>query len=145
MPDNGLQHTIVVGVDGSENGRRALEWALEEAKLRQMSCLLVHGVEFGMASSSPYIGSAYGDLEAAGQAVLDQEVAFATSSGITISSRLDLGSPAHALIEASKGAGMLVVGTRGHGGFVGLLLGSVSAACVHHVHCPVMIIPPGDE
>ena len=102
MPDNGLQHTIVVGVDGSENGRRALEWALEEAKLRQMSCLLVHGVEFGMAASSPYIGSAYGDLEAAGQAVLDQEVAFATSSGITISSRLDLGSPAHALIEASK-------------------------------------------
>lgn len=145
MPDNGVRNTIVVGVDGSVHGRRALAWALEEARLRQMTCLLVHGVEFGMAASSPYIGSAYEDIRTAGQAVLDEEVAFATSSGVRIESRLELGSAAHALIEASRGAGMLVVGSRGHGGFAGLLLGSVSTACVHHVHCPVTVIPPADE
>jgi len=145
MPDSKPNGTIVVGVDGSANGRRALAWALEEARLRHLSCLLVHTVEFGMAAASPYMGTAYEELRTAGQGVLDDELAFARQSGIPVDGRLELGSAAHALIEASRDAELLVVGSRGHGGFVGLLLGSVSTACVHHARCPVLIVPPSAD
>jgi nucleotide-binding universal stress UspA family protein len=52
------------------------------------------------------------------------------------------GPPAEVLLEAARGAAELVVGTRGHGGFVGLLLGSVSQQCAHHAPCPIVIVPP---
>ena len=63
-------------------------------------------------------------------------------SGLEADTRMEVGSGAHALIEASRGGQMLVVGSRGHGGFVGMLLGSVSAACTHHAHCPVVVVRP---
>lgn len=137
-----VQRTIVVGVDGSEDSRRALRWALEEAERRGAACLLVHGVDVTASAASPYGGGMVLDqLSEAGRLVLDQEVEFAHQlSGVPVTGRFEIGSPAHALIEASRGALMLVVGSRGHGGFREMLLGSVSHACVHHAHCPVLVV-----
>ena len=144
MPD--LKNVLVVGVDGSENGQRALEWALEEAVLRSASVVLMHGIDLGLAAAGPYGGGSMLDqLQQSGQAVLAEAAALAAARGVTSESRLETGSAAYSLIEASKGASLLVVGSRGHGGFVGLLLGSVSATCVHHAHCPVVVVRPPDE
>lgn len=135
--------TIVVGVDGSPDAARALDWAIEEATRRGLSLLLVHGVEVGAAAASPYgTGMVLEQLEDAGRTVLDEAMAYATERGVTADARMEIGSAAHALIEASRGAELVVVGNRGHGGFVGMLLGSVSNAVVHHAHCPVVVLRP---
>jgi nucleotide-binding universal stress UspA family protein len=141
-----LKNVIVVGVDGSENGRRALEWALDEAALRSASLLLVHGIDLGLSVAEPYGGGTMLDqLQQAAQAALAEAAALADARGVPSESRMETGSAAYSLIDASRGAALLVVGNRGHGGFVGLLLGSVSAACVHHAHCPVVVVRPSDD
>lgn len=137
--------TVVVGVDGSANAARALHWALDEAYAHGCRVLLVHGVEIGTAAASPYgSGVVLEQLEEAGREVLGHAVEVARAAGVPVETRLEVGSAAHALIEASRGAELLVVGSRGHGGFAGLLLGSVSSACVHHAHCPVVVVRPND-
>lgn len=134
---------IVVGVDGSADARRAVDWAVDEARLHGWSLVLVHGVDVGVAAASPYgSGVVLEQLQDAGRQLLDGEVERVRVLGVAASGVLDIGSAAYALIEASRDAAMLVVGTRGHGGFHGLLLGSVSTACVHHAHCPVVVVPP---
>ena len=134
---------IIVGVDGSADARRAVDWAVEEARLHGWSLELVHGVDVGVAAASPYgSGVVLEQLQDAGRQLLDDEVERVRALGVVARGILDIGSAAYALIEASRDAGMLVVGTRGHGGFHGLLLGSVSTACVHHAHCPVVVVPP---
>ena len=134
---------IVVGVDGSADARRAVDWAVEEARLHGWSLELVHGVDVGVAAASPYgSGVVLEQLQDAGRQLLDDEVERVRALGVVARGILDIGSAAYALIEASRDAGMLVVGTRGHGGFHGLLLGSVSTACVHHAHCPVVVVGP---
>ena len=141
-----LKNVIVVGVDGSENGRRALEWALDEAALRNASLLLVHGIDLGLSVAEPYGGGTMLDqLQQSAQAALAEAAALAAARSVPSESRMETGSAAYSLIDASKGAALLVVGSRGHGGFVGLLLGSVSAACVHHAHCPVVVVRPSDD
>ena len=135
--------TIVVGVDGSPDAARALDWAIDEATRRDLPLLLVHGVEVGAAAASPYgTGMVLEQLEEAGRIVLDAAVAHAAERGIRADARMEIGSAAHALIEASRGAELMVVGNRGHGGFVGMLLGSVSNAVTHHAHCSVVVLRP---
>jgi hypothetical protein len=134
--------TIVVGVDGSPDADHALNWAIDEAKRHSMRLLLVHGVEIGAAAASPYgSGLVLEQLEEVGREVLDKALAFVRAKGVQAEGRMEIGSSAHALVQASRGADLLVVGSRGHGGFAGLLLGSVSTACVHHAHCPVVVVP----
>ena len=135
--------TLIVGVDGSPDAARALDWAIDEAHRRAMRVLLVHGVEVGAAAASPYgTGMVMEQLEEAGRMVLAEAEQRVTAAGLEVDTVMEVGSAAHALIEASRGGQLLVVGSRGHGGFVGLLLGSVSAACTHHAHCPVVVIRP---
>ncbi|MEQ1703824.1 MAG: universal stress protein [Ilumatobacteraceae bacterium] len=142
---NSKQH-IVVGVDGSENGQRALHWAIDEAAFHGMTLILVHSIELGLSVSEPYGGGyVLEQLQEAGRLALDDAQAMAEARGIEVERRSDMGSAAYSLIDASKGAALLVVGCRGHGGFAGLLLGSVSAACVHHAHCPVVVVRPPDK
>jgi nucleotide-binding universal stress UspA family protein len=144
--DTSLTPTIVVGIDGSLEGARALTYAIDEAKRRDMKLLLVHGVEVGAAAASPYGGGqVLEQLEEAGKGVLDEAATLVRAAGLEVDCRLEVGSAAHALIQASRQADLVVVGSRGHGGFVGMLLGSVSNACTHHAHCPVVVVRPEEH
>lgn len=137
-----LARTVVVGVDGSDGSRRALDFAIDEAVAHTWRVLVVHGVDVGLSAADPYGGGAVLEqLQEAGRKVLDDAASHVKARGVEVDTLLEIGSPAYALVDAAKGAAMLVVGSRGHGGFVGLLLGSVSSACVHHAHCPIVVIP----
>lgn len=136
---------IVVGVDGSERADAAVHWALEEARLRDCSVDVVH------AWNIPYVGDVPGltvaDLAAGTQKAADEllrhvvERTIGDDPGVKVTNWTAQGSAARVLIDAAKGADMLVVASRGRGGFTGLLLGSVSQACVHHAPCPIVVIP----
>jgi nucleotide-binding universal stress UspA family protein len=139
---------IVVGVDHSAGAKAALRFALEEARLRRSTLRVVHAWQFGHIGAPGLEGllpAAGGDLEDFRQgatAALDEtlrEVA-ADQDGVAIERRAAQGTPAGVLIEESRGADLLVVGSRGHGGFAQLLLGSVSQQCAHHASCPVVIV-----
>jgi nucleotide-binding universal stress UspA family protein len=136
--------TIVVGVDGSEHARRALLWAIDEAKLRGASVHLVHSWRFPPPVPLPDGGLAPADFEAVAKGVLDDATAL-VPEGIAVRKEIATDHAAHALIRASAGADLLVVGARGLGGFTGLLLGSVSEQVVHHAHCPVVVVPHEDR
>jgi len=135
---------IVVGIDGSETSRAALQWALDEARRRQAAVDVVH------AWHHPFlIGYGYsaeldlGTVEEDARQFLDDLVAGVDTTGVpAVEPVLMADSPARALLDAAKGASLLVVGSRGRGGFTGLLLGSVSQQVIHHAPCPVVVIPP---
>jgi nucleotide-binding universal stress UspA family protein len=133
---------VVVGVDGSEESRRALAWALAEARLRGVGCVLVHAWDFGLAASSPAPGNALQVQVDDADTLLDSDLAFARTSDVPVKGILVHGSASGALVDASADALILVVGTRGRGGLASALLGSVSSACVHHASCPVVVVPP---
>ncbi len=136
---------IVVGIDGSQNSRAALEFAVREARLRRAT------VEAVMAWHRPYTGDAWTmaipvdvqGMEDSYRQELTTLVEAADTTGLDgpISTMVVEGSPAQALLDRSEGADLLVVGSRGHGGFVGLLLGSVGNQVAAHATCPVVIVP----
>jgi nucleotide-binding universal stress UspA family protein len=147
---------VVVGVDGSAGAREALRWAAAEARLRQTGLRVVNAWTFGFAGAGgggygyPYMGGSadtlpgagFNDLHQAAEALLDQEIADAgvEAEGLEIERAVVEGGPVEALVNAVTGRDLLVVGSRGHGGFAGLLLGSVSQQCAHHAPCPVVIV-----
>ena len=106
---------VVVGVDGSEHGRRALRWALEEAKLRHLGCLVVHAWHYSSAAANPYLGTPIPEVDAAAHRVLEEEMALTRGSGVSVEGQLVEMGAADALVDASEGAEMLVVGCRGRG------------------------------
>lgn len=135
---------IVVGIDGSPNSAGALAWAIQEAQYRGASVKAVHAWQ--MVFTGDIYGGAQVDpgfLEKAGRAVLDQAVDQADTRSVagSIERILVHGGAATALIDAAKDADLLVVGSRGRGGFAGLLLGSVSQQVAHHAPCPLVIVP----
>jgi nucleotide-binding universal stress UspA family protein len=125
---------VVVGVDGSTGSTTALEYAAGEAARRGLRLLVVNA---GVPADA--------DAIAAAEPLLAEAVheARALHPDLPVEGRIwHGGNPGEALIEASRDAAIVVVGSRGRGGFTGLLLGSVSQAVVHHAHCPVLVIPP---
>lgn len=139
---------VVVGVDGSQESYRALDWALRYATDRERDVRLVHayggpggaGLRLELAAQ----GAAAGHSPAA-QELLDIAVGYARSglpagARTTVSGVLHLGSPAGALREESRSACLVVVGSRGHGGLTGLLLGSVGVPVSAHAYCPVVVV-----
>lgn len=139
---------IVVGVDGSAASRRALEWAAQEAEVhgRQVVAVGTYLIPTLVVAAPGFSTEPAGSQELADycRKVLEAEVAEASHRhpSVRIDAKVVEGPAAQALIEASQRASMLVVGCRGHGGFMGLLLGSVSQQCVTHAHCPVVVIRP---
>lgn len=142
---------IVVGYDGSSTAEHALQWALAEAQARSLGITLVHAI------LPPVTASAFGpgvpapldlidDVRRAAEHELQKA---AQAAGGDILTRVDLGSPSGVLIEASADAALVVIGSRGRGGFAGLLLGSVSDQVAAHSACPVVVVreapkPAGD-
>jgi nucleotide-binding universal stress UspA family protein len=136
---------VVVGVDGSDLSDAAVRFAFEEATLRGIGLTAVHAWRYP-ASSSPgemifamYPRTDLGDVE---NKILARALApyRERRPDVPVLSVLAQGSPAAVLVHESVGAELLVVGSRGHGGFAGLLLGSVSDAAIRHAGCPVAVI-----
>jgi nucleotide-binding universal stress UspA family protein len=140
---------IVVGIDGSEASKEALAWALEEAGLRRSTLRVVYAWRSPLVGGRSYIPPELFDpevLRRSAQELLDGFVAEVTG-GTSPDVELELvpleGPAALVLVEGAEGAELLVVGSRGRGGFAGLLLGSVSQQCAQHARCPVVIVPGG--
>jgi nucleotide-binding universal stress UspA family protein len=132
---------IVVGIDGSEHSNRALAWAATEAKLRGSTLVLVHAWHFPPAMPDPLDGGfAHIDFEGAAKEVID-EAKSTLDPDLLVETEIANESAGRALITASDGADLVVVGARGLGGFKGLLLGSVSQQVAHHAHGPIVIVP----
>ena len=137
---------IVVGVDGSDVALRALRWAADEARVRGATLEVVHAWELPSLVAPPFTGVSLepGLFEDAGRSVLDAAVeAVGVDDGLKIDPRLVRGGAARVILEAAEGADLVVIGSRGLGGFAGLLLGSVSHQVVHHATCPTVVVPQG--
>lgn len=144
---------ILVGVDGSDHSRRALEWAVNEAAVRNtpLTVLTVNQAVARMWGGGPveYPGDEDRARHAreAAQKQTDSVIASGTAESRPpqVSVEAVTGFPAEELLRASAGADMIVVGSRGAGGFRRLRgMGSVANQLTHHAHCPVVVIP-GDE
>lgn len=138
--------TVVVGVDGSEQARRALEWAMEEARAHGCRLEVVHAT-VDPRTIVPYTMEEMGlrfdasKAQEAGErlvAGLFDDVG--VPDGLEVDTVVEQGSAANVLVRRSKDATLLVVGTRGQRSLSEVLLGSVSHLCVHHAHCPVVVV-----
>ena len=134
---------IVVGIDGSDQAVTALEWALDEGRLRGADVEVIHAFvlfpdlsELGALTEEP-------DMVIQAEELLRKTVEpmVAARPGVHVTTRAVQGPPARTLLDAAADADLLVVGSRGRGGFAGLMLGSVSQQCVHHAPCPVVVVP----
>lgn len=137
-----MRAPIIVGMDGSEHTRRNLEWAAEEARLHGRPIRLVHAtrllVRDGSLTDEGY-QRLYADrrrlLEEAGKELAE------FAPGLEITTRLIEDEPGRALVNEGDEAALIVVGSRGAGGFQGLLFGSVGLHVAAHARCPVMVVP----
>jgi nucleotide-binding universal stress UspA family protein len=137
---------IVVGCDGSKGSQEALHFALDEARLRGADLLVVMawcleaGTYIGVGGYGPHIDPSV--LEQSARTEMDGTLAALgdRAKGIHVAGVLRLGQAAQVLVEEAGDADLLIVGSRGHGGFAGLLLGSVSHQCALHASCPVVVV-----
>lgn len=135
---------VVVGVDGSATSKAALRWAAGQARATGSRLLAVTTWEMpalAYGSGLPYLGDL--DLAGGGRRTLDAALAEAADAveDLMVSSVVVEGPAGFVLLAEAAHAELLVVGTRGHGGVAGLLLGSVSEHCVAHSPCPVVVVP----
>lgn len=139
--DQPAQARIVVGVDGSDSSREALRWAARFGVSEHASIEVVIAWELptgiGWAAVSPDIITLE-DMDKVAENAVDEVFGAERPKGLAI--RCLEGDAASVLLEESRDALMLVVGSRGHGGFMGLLLGSVSAKVAEHAKCPVLVV-----
>jgi nucleotide-binding universal stress UspA family protein len=144
-PPEGSTERIVVGIDGSTPAHEALTWAVDEARLRSAALTVVHSY------LPPYVGNAEvawerGDDAETAQATLDDALGAVDTAGlpVPVERRLLTGGAAPAVLSAAEGADLVVLGSRGLGGFTGLLLGSVTQQVTHHAACPVVVLRAHD-
>ncbi len=138
---------IVVGVDGSSSSTTALHWAIRQAELTGAAVEAViawqYPVNYGSFGWAPVSmeegGTDFGEI--AEKTLTDAiNKTVDPNTDVTVRPVVSQGNPAQVLLEAARDADLLVVGSRGHGGLTGALLGSVSLHCVHHAACPVVVI-----
>jgi nucleotide-binding universal stress UspA family protein len=133
---------IVVGYDGSPGSELALQWAANEAERRGTPLRLLSTWELPL-SPGPFYFQVEKDLRNAARQLQEKARARVSHSHqrLDIRTTVTIGPAAPALLDASHQAALLVVGSRGHGTAVGLLLGSVSLHCATHASCPVVVVP----
>jgi nucleotide-binding universal stress UspA family protein len=140
-----MSYRIVVGVDGSENSEHALIWAAEERRHRDAELTAVFAWEFPMIG----IPGAFDreELEDEAKTFLAAEVAAVIGEGASVNLVVAQGDPSASLLQVCEriSAELLVIGSRGRGGFTGLLLGSVGQQCAVHSACPVVIVKPSER
>ncbi|WP_406430133.1 universal stress protein [Streptomyces sp. NBC_00631] len=141
MP-GGPDRRIVVGVDGSESSMAALRWAVGHAKGFNAVVEAVIAWEFPATYGWVPTPPEEWNFEKIAKEKLAETLELALPHGghVGVRSYVRKGHPAGVLVDFSRGAELLVVGSRGHGGFAGVLLGSVSQHCVTHAACPVLVI-----
>lgn len=137
---------IVVGIDGSEGSLTALRWAADEARARGARLRVLTAWHVSAVSTIPAfgVGQPTDEVLAELRRGLDRtlvEESLGGDRGPEVVAEVVAGHPAAALLEASDGAELLVVGSRGHGGLAGALLGSTSQHVVQHAPVPVVVVP----
>jgi len=142
----GKKPLVVVGIDGSANGLRAVAWAAPCAS-RMGAVLQILVAWLPPTPIAPVLVDSRNDgsLRALALAQRAEQVASELAPELAIETEVIELPPAQALIDASSGADLLVVGRRGLGGLRGLLLGSVSQHCAEHARCPVVVIPESGD
>jgi nucleotide-binding universal stress UspA family protein len=134
------QQRIVVGIDGSEQSQAALRWTIEQARLTGAAVDAVTAWRFPASYGMSVVAA---DLDVEGEAtkMLSETVADVVrgASEVPVRQMVGEGPPAEVLLNTAKGADLLVVGSRGRGGIMSAVLGSVSLACVLHATCPVLV------
>ncbi len=144
--------TVVVGVDESEGARKAFDWAVAEARAHGARVVVVHAFQ-PLSGYYPYSAVEGQHLRAgieeetrqAAEAFIQGLLSDAKAHDVEIEPVIARGRASEALLDCAKTADIVVVGSRGHGGFTGLLLGSVSQQVVHHAPCPVVVVPRHSE
>jgi nucleotide-binding universal stress UspA family protein len=135
------EHRIVVGVDGSIPSRAALAWAVDQARLTGAVVEVVTAWEFPATYGYPMTSFAVSWEDLARQVAREAIAEIAGQARpVQIICQVLEGNAARVLVKESAGADLLVVGSRGHGGFTEALLGSTGQHCVHHAACPVVVI-----
>ncbi|WGI36031.1 universal stress protein (plasmid) [Mycolicibacterium aubagnense] len=150
MPSPATHRGIVVGVDGSPASNVAVDWAARDAAMRKIPLTVVNVLYPPTAGHTPMVSTFYRQwLKDEGRKVLTDALRTVEDSTkqigpLDVSGELMSGPPVPTLVDVSKDAEMLVVGSHGRGAVDRILLGSVSTGLVHHAHCPVAVIRSQD-
>ncbi|MBO0868718.1 MAG: universal stress protein [Micromonosporaceae bacterium] len=134
-------YRMVVGVDGSEGGQRALRWAVREAAGRGGTVHAVTAYTFDALDASDIRGP---DAHRSSvEEVLAEQVAHAVADcpGATVTTQVSFGTAPDVLVDAARRADLLVIGSHGHGRLFHAVLGSVAEACTRAAPCPVVVVP----
>jgi nucleotide-binding universal stress UspA family protein len=142
---------IVVGLDGSAASHAALAWALAEARLRASSLRAVHAwmlpavgtgeAPWALIPPGSYMDVSADEIEKAAGEALEREIETASGSDVTIERFIREGPAGDVIVDASRDAELVVVGTRGRGAVAALVLGSTSHHVIQHAHAPVVVVP----
>lgn len=139
------ENVVLVGIDGSDTGQCALEWALKEAKALGWSMRLVGAYTVPNVATTgidvSYVPMDDESIRDGVRAVVDDALETVRDAGIEAEGLVEVGDAAGVLVEESKQSGLAVVGSRGKGGFAGRFLGTVSSALPAHSACPTVIVP----
>ena len=138
---------VLVGVDGSEASRAALRWAAEEAKVRGVPLLAIEAWEFSPLMFAADVPVQLGDLKDTVEAHLAEVVReeVGDPAGVDVREAVVEEAPVPAILGEATADDLIVIGSRGRGGFKGLLLGSVSQQVAQHAPCPVVIVRADDD
>ena len=139
MVMHGIRPVIVVGTDGSPGSLEALRWALRQAQATgaEVRVLLAWEVATSLGNLSEMDDVDWADIA---RTAVEEAAAAEPDFSVPISTEVVNGHPSNVLVEASKDADLLVVGCRGHGRVLEMMLGSVSDHCTHHAYCPVVVV-----